>query len=88
MTLSPGAKAALGLWAAALTWDAFCPEGQTISQAIERGLNSKRTEIPVTLAIMVTAAHLLRAVDARYDLYAIGFRLAGRVVKRNAWQPR
>lgn len=83
MSLSPGAKAALAIWGAALGWDAICPEGQTFSEAIERGLNNPRTEPIVTLLIMITAAHLLRAFDDRFDLYAIGFRLIGRMVKRN-----
>ena len=81
--MSPGAKAALTIWLAALVWDALCPEGQTFSEAIERGLNDRRTEVPVTLLILITAAHLLRAFNDRFDLYAIGFRLVGRMVKRN-----
>ena len=83
MSLSPGAKAALAIWGAALVWDAICPEGQTFSEAIERGLNDKRTEPVVTMLIFLTAAHLLRAFDDRFDLYTIGFRLIGRMVKRN-----
>jgi hypothetical protein len=83
MSLSPGAKAALGIWVAALVWDAICPEGQTFSEAIERGLDDKRTEPIVTILVLVTTAHLLRAFDDRFDLYAIGFRLIGRMVKRN-----
>ena len=83
MSLSPGAKAALGVWVAALVWDAICPPGQTISEAVERGLSDKRTEPIVTLLILVTAAHLLRATNDRFDLYTVGFRLAGRMVKRH-----
>lgn len=81
--MSPGAKAALAIWGAALVWDAICPEGQTFSEAVERGLNDKRTEPIVTLLILVTSAHLLRAFGDRFDLYAIGFRLITRMVKRN-----
>lgn len=83
MSLSPGAKAALGIWGAALVWDAICPEGQTFSEAIERGLNDRRTEPIVTLLIFATVAHLVRALDDRHDPYAIGFRWIGRMVKRN-----
>jgi hypothetical protein len=82
MSLSPGAKAALAIWGAALVWDALCPPGQTFSEAIERGLNDRRTEPFVTLAVIVTAAHLLRAFDDKYDLYAICFKWAGRMVER------
>ena len=80
--MSPGAKAALAIWGAALVWDALCPEGQTFSEAVERGLNDRRTEPFVTAAILLTAAHLLRAVNDKYDLYAIAFRLAGRMAER------
>jgi hypothetical protein len=88
MSLSPGAKAALGLWVAALTWDAFCPAGQTISEAVERGLNDKRTEPIVTLLIMVTVAHLMRMLDDKYDVYSISFKAIGRVIERMTWPPR
>ena len=84
MSLSPGAKATLALWGAALVWDVICPEGQTISEAIERGLNDKRTEPVVTLAILVTAAHLMRMLDDRFDLYSIGFKVLGRAFERKS----
>lgn len=83
MSLSPGAKAALAVWGGAILWDCVCPPGQTISEAVERGLNDKRTEVVVSLAIFATAAHLLRAFDDRHDIYAVGFRLMGRMLKRN-----
>jgi hypothetical protein len=79
-SLSPGAKATLALWGAAILWDLNCPKGQTISESIERGLNNRRTEPLVTAAVLVTSAHLLRAVNDRYDLYAIGFRVWDRVI--------
>jgi hypothetical protein len=83
MSLSPGAKAALGIWGAALVWDVICPPGQTFSEAVERGLNNPRTEPVVTLLILVTVAHLLRMLDDKHDLYSIGFRAVGRMVKRS-----
>ena len=82
MSLSPGAKAALAIWGAALVWDAICPEGQTFSEAVERGLNDKRTEPIVTLLILVTVAHLLRMLDDKHDLYSIVFKTVGHLIKR------
>lgn len=81
--MTPGAKAALALWLSAIVWDVVCPPGQTISEAVERGLADKRTEPIVTALIVITAAHLLRAVDARFDLYSLTFKAVGRAVKRN-----
>lgn len=83
MSLSPGAKAALGIWGAALVWDAICPPGQTFSEAIERGLNDRRTEPIVTLLILVTVAHLLRMLPDKFDLYSVSFKAVSRMVKRN-----
>lgn len=80
--MSPGAKAALAVWGAALVWDLICPPGQTISEAVERGLNDKRTEPIVTLLILATVAHLLRSFDPKYDLYSISFKGIRRVIER------
>lgn len=88
MSLSPGAKAALAIWGAALVWDAFCPPGQTFSEAVERGLNDKRTEPIVTILIMATVAHLMRMLDDKYDIYSISFKVIGRVIERMTWPPR
>lgn len=83
MSLSPGAKAALGIWGAAIVWDTVCPPGQTFSEAVERGLSNKRTEPIVTALIIVTAAHLLRVTSDKFDLYSLTFKVVGRAVKRN-----
>jgi hypothetical protein len=84
--MRPGAKAALAIWGAAIVWDIFCPKGETVSEAIERGLNDKRTE-PIVLGLVVlTAAHLLRVLDERYDVYSIGFRWAGNVIDRRNYE--
>lgn len=83
MSLSLGAKATLGLWVAALVWDAICPSGQTISEAVERGLNNKTTEPFVTAAILITVAHLLRMSNDKYDVYSIVFHGIERVVRRS-----
>ena len=80
--MSPGAKAALAIWGLAIGWDLVCPPKQTISEAIERGLNDKRTEPLVLLAIMTTGLHLLRAVDPKYDIYTLGFKWIGKLMKR------
>jgi hypothetical protein len=80
--MSPGAKATIGLWGAAIIWDVLCPPGETISEAIERGLNDKRTEALVTLGLLATVAHLMRMFDERYDIYSIGFRVLGNVIER------
>jgi hypothetical protein len=81
-TLSPGAKATLTLWGAAIAWDLICPPGQTISEAIERGLNDRHTEALVTLGLFTTVAHLMRMLDERYDIYSISFKAVGRLVER------
>ncbi|ABE67696.1 hypothetical protein Wildcat_91 [Mycobacterium phage Wildcat] len=81
MTL--GAKVTIGLWGAAIFWDLICPEGQTVSEAVERGLNNPRTEPFVLLALTTTALHLMRSVDPKYDLYSIGFNVVDKLRKKN-----
>lgn len=81
MTL--GAKVTLAFWGAIIVWDLICPEHETVSEAVERGLKNPRTEPFVTLAILSTVAHLMRSVSERYDVYSIGFRWIRKVGKKH-----
>jgi len=86
--MSPGAKFGLGLYGAALVWDAFCPKGQTVSEAVQRGLDDKRTEPVVTVLILATVAHLLRMVGPQYDPFTVSFSYMGRMIERYYGQRR
>lgn len=58
-SISTGAKATLALWGLAIIWDLICPDRQTISEAVARGLNDKHTRLPVSLAIAITVGHVI-----------------------------
>ena len=79
--MRPGAKAALAIWLSAIVWDVLCPPGETFSEAIERGLNDRRTEFPVMLLIFLTTAHLLRSLPERFDVYSVTFTYFGKLRK-------
>lgn len=57
--LSPGAKATLAAWGALIVWDLVCPDGQTASQAVARGLADEHTRIPVASVIAMTVTHVV-----------------------------
>lgn len=54
---SLGAKATLALWVAAIIWDVKCPEEQTISESLARGIRDPHTRLPVSVAILMTVTH-------------------------------
>lgn len=56
--MTPGAKATLTLYTAAIIWDLKCPPGQTLSEALARGIKDKHTRYPLTALLLITTAHL------------------------------
>ena len=55
-----------GLVAGVAAYDVFCPEGETLSEGIDRGLESKYKQL-ITLGIGITALHLVNILPPVVD---------------------
>ncbi|MEV0759570.1 hypothetical protein [Nocardia sp. NPDC050435] len=62
-----GERAIVGLAVAVLVYEIAAPEGQLISHAVDRLLETHR--LATIFAITYTAAHLLNVLPPRLDLY-------------------
>ena len=57
--MTPGAKAALGFYGSMLVWDFLhLKDGQTLSEAVARGIADKRTRYPLSALLLCTVFHL------------------------------
>lgn len=66
--MTPGAKATLAIWGAAITWDLVCPRGQTCSEAIARGLKDPHTRLPIASVILMTVTHVIALAKLDKDV--------------------
>lgn len=62
---NPGAVAWAVLGASILAYDAFCPTGQTMSETVDRGLDTHR--LLVLGGIALTAGHLANIIPQPLD---------------------
>ena len=63
--MTPAARAWVVLAAGVATYDVFCPEGQTMSEGADRGL--QKHPWLVRIAIGLVAVHVANAVPAKGD---------------------
>jgi hypothetical protein len=63
----PSEKAWLGLAAGVLVYDTFCPEGETLSEGVDRALAHPLSRAATIGAIAITGAHLLNVLPERID---------------------
>lgn len=55
-----------GLIAGVAAYDIFCPAGETLSEGIDRGLETKYRHL-ITLGIGITALHLVNVLPPAID---------------------
>lgn len=81
MENKPSKLAWAGLVAGVAAYDVFCPSGETMSEGIDRGLESKYRHL-IKLGIGMTALHLVNvlppAIDPLHQLTNIKSRRADR----------
>ena len=65
---SPSSLAWIGLAAGVGAYEATCPRGETLSEGVHRGLESKYRHL-IQLGIGVTALHLARVLPPQVDPY-------------------
>lgn len=64
---SPAAIAWGVLGVGVIGYDAFCPKGETLSEGVDRALESERGKYLALGAIAITAAHLANLLPERFD---------------------
>lgn len=74
--MRPSDRAWLTLAAGVLAWDVLCPPDEMLSEASARYTAAHRILWPAV--IVYTAGHLMHVWPARFDLFALAARLAGR----------
>lgn len=63
-------KAWIGLAAGVVAYDILCPEGEMLSEGVDRGLEANRTA--TIAAVGVTALHLLNVLPPSVDPFSLG----------------
>jgi hypothetical protein len=63
-------KAWAGLAAGVVAYDLLCPDGQMLSEGVDRGLEQHR--LATGIAIGVTALHLLNILPESVDPFSVG----------------
>lgn len=71
-------KAWAGLAAGVVAYDLLCPEGQMLSEGVDRGLEQHR--LATGLAVGVTALHLLNVFPQNLDPFSLGLSGLKKVV--------
>lgn len=70
MEISPATKAWIGLAAGIATYEVLCPQGETLSEGVDRAIErNKFTKIATLGAIGITAAHLANLLPKKLDPY-------------------
>lgn len=69
----PAKYAWVAIGASVLAYDLLCPEGQTLSEGVDKAL--EKHPVATTLAIGVTALHLLNRLPAKLDPFVISNNL-------------
>ena len=67
-------KAWLGLGAYVVATEVCAPEGELLSQAVDRWLENRPARSVSVLTIVGTALHLLNLLPERYDPFAVTFK--------------
>lgn len=65
--MRPSEKAWIGLAAGVFAYDVLCPEGETLSEGVDRALERPRSRIMTIGAIAVVGAHLLNVLPEKID---------------------
>lgn len=65
--LRPSTKAWLGLGAYVALYDIFAPQGETLSEGMDRALEHNKCRYIALGGIAVTAAHLANVIPQKYD---------------------
>lgn len=60
-------KAWIGLAAGIFAYDVLCPEGETLSEGVDRALEHPKGRIAAIGAIAITSAHLLNILPEKID---------------------
>lgn len=60
-------KAWIGLAAGVFAYDVLCPEGETLSEGVDRALERPRARFATIGAIAITGAHLLNVIPEKID---------------------
>lgn len=84
---SPAKAAWIGLGVGVSVYEMLCPEGQTLSEEVDRVLENPRVRYLVLGAIAVTAAHLANVLPEQVDpfeqvLSKARRRVVGRIYKQ------
>jgi hypothetical protein len=68
--MRPAGKAWLGLAAGVLAYDLLCPEGETLSEGVDRGLENHR--LATGVAIGTVTLHLMNLWPQHVDPLSLG----------------
>lgn len=79
----PSTLAWIGLAGGVAIYDALCPPGETMSEAVDRALESRTGRILALGAIAVTSCHLANLLPERYDPFhqALKWRVVEKVME-------
>lgn len=67
MELRPACKAWLGIAAGVVAYEIACPNGETLSEGVDRALERPIARYVALGGIAVTAAHLSNFIPQQYD---------------------
>lgn len=56
--MSAGARAAWAFWLGMIAWDCTCADGQTLSEALARGVQDRHTRVAVSTVLILSVAHI------------------------------
>lgn len=65
--MRPSEKAWIGLAAGVFAYDVLCPEGETLSEGVDRALERPRSRYMTMGAIAIVSAHLLNFLPEKAD---------------------
>lgn len=65
--MKPSTAAWIGLGVGVAAYEAFCPQGETLSEGVDRALETKVGKYIVLGSIALTACHLANITPQKYD---------------------
>lgn len=79
----PSTLAWVGLATGVAAYDALCPQGETMSEAVDRALETRTGRVLALGAIAVTSCHLANILPERYDPFhrALSWKLIEKAIE-------
>lgn len=79
----PSTLAWVGLAASVAAYDILCPEGETMSEGVDRALETRVGRVLALGAIAVTSCHLANILPQRYDPFhqALKWRIMEKAIE-------